>query len=60
MCSAYVHILDQMDSIVVYTRCLALTAWADVLPTQQFEFYAAAGFIFINIFYDYFFQPEQF
>ncbi len=60
MRSVHVQILDSLDSVVVNALCLALAARADVLPPGQFELYAAAGFIFINIFYDYIFQSEQF
>ena len=60
MHSAHIYILDSLDPVVMDTLCLALTAWTDVFPPGQFYLYAAGGFIFINIFYDYIFQSEQF
>ena len=60
MHSVHIQILDSLDPVVVNALCLALTAWADVFSPGQFELYAAARFIFINIFYDNVFQSEQF
>ena len=60
MHSVHIQILDSLDSVVVDALCLVLTARAAVLLPGQFELYTAACFIFINIFYDYIFQSEQF
>ena len=60
MHSMHVQILDSLYTVVVDALCLALTAWADVLLPRQLYLYAAACFIFINIFYDNIFQSEQF
>ena len=56
----HVQILDALDPVVVDALCLAPAARADVLSPGKFYLYAAAGFIFINIFYDNVFQSEQF
>ncbi len=50
MHSMHVQILDSLYTVVVDALCLALTAWADVLLPRQLYLYAAACFIFINIF----------
>lgn len=60
MHSVHVQIFDSLEPVVVDAFGLALTARADVLPPGQLKFYAAARLIFMNIFYDYVFQSEQF
>ena len=54
------QIFDLLYTVVMDLVCYCSTAWAFMLSSWQFQLYMTLSFDFINIFYDYIFQSEQF